>query len=79
MQTLKLKVDDGIYEKVLWLLSKFSKEEIEILTETPDFETNKKDLESELNEILKGEARFLSVEEAEKRLNNSINQHENII
>ena len=34
MQTVTLKVEDTVYEKFSWLLSHFSKNEIEVLDET---------------------------------------------
>ena len=34
-------------------------------------------LEKELNEIIKGDARFITVEETEQRLEKIIRQHEN--
>ena len=77
MRTLTLQVNEKIYEKLLWLLSKFSKDEVEILVENPTFDTEKNYLEKELNEIIKGDARFITVEETEERLEKIIRQHEN--
>jgi hypothetical protein len=79
MHTIRLKVNDKIYEKLLWLLSKFSKDEIEIVIENSTFSNDQKYLEKELNEILAGEAKFIGVEEAEEQLEKSINKHENHI
>ncbi|MFA5971426.1 MAG: hypothetical protein WC780_03655 [Lentimicrobiaceae bacterium] len=79
MHTIRLKVNDKIYEKLLWLLSKFSKDEIEIVVEDSTFNNEQKYLEKELNEIISGEAKFISIEEAEERLDKSIKQHENRI
>ena len=42
MRTLTLQVNEKIYDKLLWLLSKFSKDEVEILVENPTFDTEKK-------------------------------------
>jgi hypothetical protein len=77
MRTLTLQVNEKIYDKLLWLLSKFSKDEVEILVENPTFDTEKNYLEKELNEIIKGDARFITVEETEQRLEKIIRQHEN--
>jgi benzoyl-CoA reductase/2-hydroxyglutaryl-CoA dehydratase subunit BcrC/BadD/HgdB len=77
MRTLTLQVNEKIYDKLLWLLSKFSKDEVEILVESPTFDTEKKYLEKELNEIIKGDAKFFTVEETEERLEKIIRQHEN--
>jgi len=67
MQTLHLKVSDKIYDNLLWLLSKFSKEEIEIIDDD-DFATTQKYLQNELKEIEAGEATFYSQEQLDKRL-----------
>jgi len=79
MHTLKLKVNDKVYDKLLWLLSKFTKDEIEIIPETSDFTKNQKYLDKELNEILDGTANFIEIEEVEKRLENVIIKYENRI
>ena len=79
MQTVRLRVNDGIYDKVIWLLSKFSKEEVEVIPETDDFAANQKYLLDEMNEILSGKAKFVEMDEAENRLENAIRKHENSI
>lgn len=80
MHSIRLKISDKIYENVLWWLSKFSKEELEIIVEEADVKTfseNKRYLGEELNEILDGNAKFLSEDEAEYRLEKMIKKHEN--
>jgi hypothetical protein len=77
MQTLRLRVDDGIYEKLLWLLSKFNKDEIEIIPETADFKETQLYLTNELNEMINGKANFIELNEAEERLEKIIQKHEN--
>jgi len=79
MHTVKLRVNDGVYDKLIWLLSKFNKDEVEIITETSDFAKNQKYLAEELNEILNGKARFVEIDEAEQRLENIIKKHESSI
>ncbi len=76
MHTLKLKIDDRVYDQFLDLLSKFSKEEIEIVMNESQFSETKKYLQTELDEINTGEAKFLSVNEAEQQLENLIKKHE---
>lgn len=61
-------VNDKIYERLMWLFSKFSEDEIKIVVENSTFSNDKKYLEKELNEILSGEARFIGVEEAEEQI-----------
>lgn len=72
MQTIKLKISDKVYDNLMWLLSKFNKDEIEILSDTESFIDNQKYLQNELNEILAGKAKFHSIEEFEKHLDDSI-------
>lgn len=76
MQTVRLRVNDRVYEKVLWLLSKFNKDEIEVIQETDDFVNNSNYLAKELNEILTGQAKFIEMDEAEQRLETIIKKHE---
>ena len=75
MHTVKLRVNDGVYDKLIWLLSKFSKDEVEIIPETYDFAKNQKYLTNELNEILNGKAKFVEMDEAEQQLENIIKKH----
>lgn len=79
MHTLRLRVNDGVYDKLMWLLSKFSKEEVEVFPETENYATNSEYLSSEYKDIVDGKANFMSFEEAEQRLEKTINKHENSI
>jgi hypothetical protein len=79
MHTVKLRVNDGVYDKLILLLSKFNKDEVEIIPETSDFAKNQKYLDSELNEILNGKARFVEMDEADQRLESIIKKHESSI
>jgi hypothetical protein len=76
MHTVRLKIHDSVYEKLIWLLGKFSKDEVEILPDNADFVKNKKYLEGELNEMQEGKAHFLELNEAEQRLESIIKKHE---
>lgn len=69
MHTIHLKISDKVYDKFIWLLSRFSKEEIEIVSENPDFDATKEYLQKELNELKEGKANFISQQEFEDRLN----------
>lgn len=68
MHTIKLRVNDGVYEKLMWLLSKFNKEEVEIVTENSEFEKNREYLIKEYDEMIHGNANFMVMEDVEKRL-----------
>jgi hypothetical protein len=78
MHTLKLKIDDKVYDKFMGLLRKFSKEEVEIINED-NFPQTKKYLQQELDEIISGQANFLSVNETEAQLETLIKKHEDRI
>ncbi|MGE4289736.1 MAG: hypothetical protein AB7E36_13715 [Salinivirgaceae bacterium] len=72
MHTIQLKINDKVYERFLWLLSKFSKEEVEIMTEESDFITTQNYLQRELDEINAGNVKFISQTDFEERLNRII-------
>ena len=76
MHTIKLKIDDRVYDKLIWLLGKFTKDELEIVIEETNFTETKKHLEIELDEILSDKANFLTVNETEQKLENLIRKHE---
>ncbi|MBA4408528.1 MAG: tRNA pseudouridine synthase A [Odoribacter sp.] len=77
MHTLKLKINDQVYDKLIWLLGKFTKDEVEIIMDESNFNETKKYLDAELDEITSGKAKFFTVNEAEQRLENLIKKHEN--
>lgn len=76
MHTLKLKINDQVYDKLIWLLGKFNKDEVEIIMDESNFDETKKYLDAELDEIKSGKAKFFTVNEAEQRLENLIKKHE---
>jgi hypothetical protein len=76
MHTLKIKISDKVYDKLMWLLSKFSKDEIEIISDDKSFIETKSYLEKEYKEILNGKAYFHSVEEFDQTLEDSIGKNE---
>jgi hypothetical protein len=52
---------------------------VEIIAENTDFVKNQNYLAGELNEILKGKANFVEMDEVEQRLESTVNKHENCI
>jgi len=76
MHTLKLKINDQVYDKLIGMLGKFSKDEVEIIMDESNFNETKRYLDTELEEITSGNAKFLTVNEAEQRLENMIRKHE---
>jgi len=76
MHTIKLKIGDSVYDKFIWFLGKFTKDEVEIIVDETNFSETKKYLESELDDIKEGKAIFFTVSETEQRLENLIKKHE---
>jgi len=76
MHTIKLKINDTVYDKLIWLLNKFTKEEVEIIIEESNFSETKKYLETELDEIIGNKAAFLTLNETEQILENLIKKRE---
>lgn len=72
MRTLQLKINDKIYDKLLLLLSKFSKDEVEIITDYDVFTTTQNYLKEELEDIESRKAKFISQNELEQRLDSII-------
>lgn len=76
MVTIKLNVSDKILDKVLWLLSQFKSEDLQIIETSPEFESNKKHLEKDLNRLNSGEAKIFSIEETDDFLEKTIKEFE---
>ncbi|MBW6481333.1 MAG: hypothetical protein K0B37_18050 [Bacteroidales bacterium] len=74
MQTIQLKVNEKVYEKLMALLSRFGKEDVEIVSD--EFVSDRDYLQKELDEIKSGKAEFYSQEEMEKRSEELISKYE---
>jgi len=79
MQSIRLLINDKIYDRIMWLLKKFSNDEVKIITEEDDFQLTKEYLEKELNDMDSGKASFYSLEETENKLEHTIRKHEDHI
>ena len=77
MHTIQLKINDKVYDKFLWLLSKFDKEEIEIIAYDQNYLSTRKYLQKELEEIDSGKATFYTQQDLDDKLNQIVNRHEN--
>ncbi len=76
MATVKLRVSDKVLNKVLWLLGQFDPEELEIIEDTDEFVSQKKQLNQQAYRLENGEAKTYSVEEADVILEKTIRKHE---
>ncbi|HOZ14621.1 MAG TPA: hypothetical protein PLH91_04715 [Tenuifilaceae bacterium] len=79
MHTIRIRVNDKVYDKLMWLLRKFSPDELEIIAEDKEYSQNQKYLTNELKDIIEDNATFIDYDEAEKRLENIIKKNENSI
>lgn len=76
MQTIRLKVDDKIYNHLMWLLGRFNHEEIQVVREGNEHISIQEYLQNELEKIENGTAEFLSIEQLENDLENNIRKYE---
>lgn len=77
MTTIKLKINDRILDKVLWLLSQFNKEDVQILGSQDDFfEENKKHVERALERLESGKSKSFSAKEVDDVMENLIRSYE---
>lgn len=79
MQTIRLRINDKIYDKLIRLLSKFNNDEIEIISENAEFIEDQKYLNSEFIEIVQGKAKFVDINEVDEQLETIIAKNENTI
>jgi hypothetical protein len=77
MHTIKLRISDSVFEKLMWFLGKFNKSEVEIITEDEDLRLIKNYLDGELKEMDNGKARYISIDEFESNLNEEMKKYEN--
>ena len=76
MQTIRPKVNNDAYKHLMWFLTKFKKEELQIIKEDDEFVSVQKYLQDELRSIENGSAEFVSVDELNAELEASIKQYE---
>jgi hypothetical protein len=77
MHTLKLNINDTIYDKIMWFLYRFDKSEIEIIHEDSVFNSNKDYLNNELNRINSNEVIFITADELNNSIDKVISKYEN--
>jgi len=76
MQTIRLRVNDKVYKNLIRLLSKFSREEIQVIEENDSFLSIQQYLEKELASVEDGSAKYLSIDELDNSLDATIDKHE---
>lgn len=76
MPVIRLRINEKIYNKLIAVLSKFRKEDVEVIIEDQHFQKNQKYLHSELEQIKEGNAIFLDIDQVEEKLEKIISQDE---
>lgn len=76
MQTIRLRVNDKVYKNLIRLLSKFSREEIQVIEENDTFLSVQQYLEKELASLEDGSAKYLSIDELDNILDATIDKYE---
>lgn len=76
MQTIRLRVNEKVSKNLIRLLSKFSKEEIQVIEENDTFLSIQQYLEKELTIVVDGSGEYTSIEELENRLDATIHKNE---
>jgi hypothetical protein len=76
METIRLEFQPNIKAKILELLSSFSSDELKIVQEKSTFEEEKRELEACAAEIDNGTAQFVSFEELDSFLEETISRYE---
>ncbi len=79
MHTIRIKINDKVYDRLLWLFSKFGKEEVEIISDDLGFFSTQKYLQQELDDIKSGQAVFCSQEELDSKLDKQTEKYGNYI
>lgn len=74
--TIRLRVNDKIYKHLKWVFSRFNKEEIQLIREDAEFISIQEYLKNELEEVENGTAEFISIEQLDNELENTIKKHE---
>ncbi len=76
MQTIRLQVNNDTYKHLMWFLSKFKKEELNIINENEEFISIKKYLHDELKNIDNDSEGFVDINQLDAELEATIREYE---
>ena len=76
MQTIRLRVNERVYKNLIRLLSKFSKDDVQVIEEDDKYLSIQQYLEKELSTIEDGTAEYLDIDELDKTLDATIRKYE---
>jgi hypothetical protein len=76
METIRLKFNSNIKDKILELLSSFSSDELEVVQEDFEFKKDRSMLQARVDKINNATAQFSTFEELDSRLEETISKYE---
>ena len=76
MQTIRLRVNDRVYKSLIRILSKFNKDDIQVIEEDENYLSIQKYLKKELSTVEDGSAEYIDIDELENTLDATIRKHE---
>jgi len=76
MQTIRLQVNNDTYKHLMWFLSKFKKEELNIINEDEEFVSIKKYLHNELKNIDNDAVEFVDINQLDAELEATVREYE---
>ena len=76
MQTIRLRVNDSIFQQLMWFLKRFGKNEIEVISENDEYFSIQEYLKKELEKIENRTAEFISLNQFDEELESTIRKYE---
>ena len=76
MQTIRLRVNDRVYRNLIRLLSKFNKDDIQVIEEDENYLSIQQYLKKELSTVEDGSAEYIDIDELDNTLDATIRKHE---
>lgn len=76
MQTIRMMVSDIVFDNLMWFLSRFNADEIQVIKENNEYVSIRNYLQHELNQLEEGKIEYLTLEALEHQLEETINKHE---
>ncbi|MEX0810986.1 MAG: hypothetical protein WD048_02140 [Chitinophagales bacterium] len=76
MITLRIRVHEKVYKHLMWLFSKFKKDEIEVFEESGDFVSVQAYMERELKKVENGTTEIIDLDQLDQNLEAVIKKHE---
>jgi uridine kinase len=76
MHTIRLRVNDKVYKHLIKILSKFSKEEIQVIAEDETFISIQQYFEKEIAQVEDGSAEYIDIDELNNHLDDTIRKYE---